>query len=356
MSTVGSHCPANNPLTSRDADPAERTSAPPVGQRDTQVQGACVPTWSVTGSPPTRPTPDFLPLVRPCVAPPPARAPHPTDDTLWNGRGQPCEFTEIPVGTAVDSASVTHKHPTGCQDRVAMTPALRRLHPAPPTPITIADAYDDRAPATPDRPWIGLCMVTSLDGSVVDRRWRPAALGQSERPRRSCATLRRIADMVLVGAGTVRGEGYGPPTKRRTNGSASSPTAVVSISAAELFTSRSRIPDRPRVGRRSTNRRVQVLRAGDDERRSRRRRRAASTRSCRSSDTCRPRAARSSTAPCSTDDLIDELDLTISPRLVGGDGPRLTRGATEIDRRFELAHLLADDEGFVFSRWVRRAC
>jgi riboflavin biosynthesis pyrimidine reductase len=55
-------------------------------------------------------------------------------------------------------------------------------------------------------------------------------------------------------------------------------------------------------------------------------------------------------------DLIDELDLTISPRLVGGHGQRLTSTPVEIERRLELAHLLADDDGFVFSRWVRRAC
>ena len=55
-------------------------------------------------------------------------------------------------------------------------------------------------------------------------------------------------------------------------------------------------------------------------------------------------------------DLIDEIDLSFSPRLVGGNGARLTAGAPEIDRRFDLAHLLADDEGYLFSRWVRTAC
>ena len=54
-------------------------------------------------------------------------------------------------------------------------------------------------------------------------------------------------------------------------------------------------------------------------------------------------------------DLIDELDLTWSPHLVGGGGPRIADGAGEALRRYTLAHLLADDEGFVFSRWTR-AC
>jgi hypothetical protein len=45
--------------------------------------------------------------------------------------------------------------------------------------------------------------------------------------------------------------------------------------------------------------------------------------------------------------------MTLSPKLVGGDGPRLAVGATEDDRRFSLAHVLTDDEGYVFTRWVR---
>jgi len=52
-------------------------------------------------------------------------------------------------------------------------------------------------------------------------------------------------------------------------------------------------------------------------------------------------------------DAVDELNLTISPRLVGGSSPRVVHGAPDVDARFELAHLLADAEGFVFGRWVR---
>jgi len=52
-------------------------------------------------------------------------------------------------------------------------------------------------------------------------------------------------------------------------------------------------------------------------------------------------------------DVVDELNLTISPRLVGGDSPRVVHGAPDVDARFEPAHLLADAEGFVFGRWVR---
>jgi riboflavin biosynthesis pyrimidine reductase len=52
-------------------------------------------------------------------------------------------------------------------------------------------------------------------------------------------------------------------------------------------------------------------------------------------------------------DLIDELNLTISPHVTGGDGPRLTQGAHDLRRAMRLAHVLEED-GFLFTRWVRR--
>ena len=58
-----------------------------------------------------------------------------------------------------------------------------------------------------------------------------------------------------------------------------------------------------------------------------------------------------------TADLIDELNLTLSPLLAGGDGPRVTVGGADVSSAFDLAHLVVDEESFVFSRWVRRrAC
>jgi hypothetical protein len=39
--------------------------------------------------------------------------------------------------------------------------------------------------------------------------------------------------------------------------------------------------------------------------------------------------------------------------MAGGDSPRVVRGAPAVDARFTFAHLLADDEGFLFGRWVR---
>ena len=61
----------------------------------------------------------------------------------------------------------------------------------------------------PGRPWVGICMVVSLDGStVVDGR--SGGLVQPEQHSRSLLRLLRAADVILVGASTVRSGGLRP--------------------------------------------------------------------------------------------------------------------------------------------------
>ncbi len=52
-------------------------------------------------------------------------------------------------------------------------------------------------------------------------------------------------------------------------------------------------------------------------------------------------------------DCVDELDLTVSPVLIGGNGPRVTAGAPATFERFDLVHLATEDS-YLYSRWVRR--
>ncbi|MEA3018923.1 MAG: hypothetical protein QOI47_447 [Actinomycetota bacterium] len=83
-------------------------------------------------------------------------------------------------------------------------------------------AYDN-APR-PTRPWVLANMVTGIDGSVaIDGRTKQMS---SEVDRALFHHLRTLADVILVGATTVRDERYGP--HRPTDGSAPKPIAVVS--------------------------------------------------------------------------------------------------------------------------------
>ena len=84
--------------------------------------------------------------------------------------------------------------------------------------------YDD-APR-PTRPWVLANMVAGVDGSVaIDGRTKEMS---SEADRDLFHHLRTLADVILVGAGTIRDENYGP--HRPKDGSDPNPIAVVTNS------------------------------------------------------------------------------------------------------------------------------
>lgn len=52
-------------------------------------------------------------------------------------------------------------------------------------------------------------------------------------------------------------------------------------------------------------------------------------------------------------DLLDELCLTTAPMLIGGSAPRIASGNVDVATRMRRAHILADDEGYLYSRYRR---
>jgi 5-amino-6-(5-phosphoribosylamino)uracil reductase len=52
-------------------------------------------------------------------------------------------------------------------------------------------------------------------------------------------------------------------------------------------------------------------------------------------------------------DLLDELCLTIAPCVVGGEAPRITTGPGQVLTRMRCAHVLADESGYLYTRYVR---
>ncbi len=52
-------------------------------------------------------------------------------------------------------------------------------------------------------------------------------------------------------------------------------------------------------------------------------------------------------------DLVDEACLTISPRFVAGDAARIAASGAQLDRRFTPHAVFTDDEGFLFVRYLR---
>ena len=82
-----------------------------------------------------------------------------------------------------------------------MAPELRRVHPSPTATISVRAAYDVDRPPHPDRPWVGLCMVSSIEGSTaVDG----VSAGLSS-PTDTAVLwrLRHLADVIVVHRGAV---------------------------------------------------------------------------------------------------------------------------------------------------------
>jgi riboflavin biosynthesis pyrimidine reductase len=51
--------------------------------------------------------------------------------------------------------------------------------------------------------------------------------------------------------------------------------------------------------------------------------------------------------------LMDELCLTVAPILVGGASKRIVTGLGHVHTKMRRAHLLADDDGYLYTRYVR---
>jgi riboflavin biosynthesis pyrimidine reductase len=217
---------------------------------------------------------------------------------------------------------------------------MRRLFPNPADHVTVREAYDVPRSRPAGRPWVSLCMVSSLDGSIVlDENSRALS---NPVDQQVLLTLRSLADVVLVGARTVRADGYGPP---RADGPR---FVVVSRTASFTFEERFWASDRavlllPEDG---PDVPVPCLRAGRGTPDL-----VAALRTLEA-DLVLSEGGATLNGLLTAADLVDELNLTWSPQLAGGDGSRLTRGAPEGSRPMQLVHLLEDD-GFVFSRYVR---
>ncbi len=183
-------------------------------------------------------------------------------------------------------------------------------------------------------------MVAGIDGSTVVHENSRALSNATDQAL--LLTLRSLVDVVLVGAATVRKEGYGPPRTPDLR------VAVVSRSAdfdfdLPLWTSGRALlvlpEDAPEVP-------VPSIRSGIGSPD------VAVALSRLDANVVQAEGGATLNGLLAAADLIDELNLTISPLITGGDGPRLTLGSPAVAHRMQLAHVLEDD-GFLFTRYVR---
>ena len=220
---------------------------------------------------------------------------------------------------------------------------MRRLLPTPLDDVTPLEAYADPSRRRYDgRPWLGLCMIASVDGATVVG----GSSGGLGNPTDSqvLAALRQHADVVLVGAATVRAEGYGPPKKPglrigvvTSRGDGLDYGSPLFTSGAGFVVTTEDAPDLP----------VETVRAG--------RGRVDLVAACRrlDGDFIQAEGGASLNGALYDAGLIDEVNLTISPNLAGGGSPRAVNGAGERLTGMRLAHLFEED-GYLYTRWLRR--
>lgn len=225
---------------------------------------------------------------------------------------------------------------------------------------------DADRPPHPDRPWVLANFVAGLDGSIA-LHGRVGAL-TSPTDQLVFRLLRELADVVMVGAGTVRAERYGPVAigeagrQRRTDRgqSALPPVAVVTRSldldvTTELFTASG---PRPLVitvdnvdpeARRRVADVAEVIVAGETVVEPARALAALAERGVRVV-TCEGGPALITTLMGGG--LLDELCLTVTP-LVGGDPLRLVADQPRLPlTRLSLAHAIAGGRDELFLRYV----
>ena len=223
---------------------------------------------------------------------------------------------------------------------------MQRLFPNPISKISVDEAYGVArnrvsAPNGNTRPTIGMCMVMSIDGStVVDGNSR--ALG-GPADLAVLLGLRKLADVIIVGASTVVVDDYGPPSKPGLRVGVVTRSATINTNTP-LFTSGSGFLITTETAAAPAD--VECVRAGTTTVD------LAQAVQQLQGDFAQLEGGPTLNAAMVEADLVDEINVTVSPNIVGGLGPRLTAGATDLLHRFSLAHVCEED-GFLFLRYTR---
>ena len=210
-----------------------------------------------------------------------------------------------------------------------------------------------------DRPWVRTNFVTTLDGAATGKDGTSGALG-GETDTLVFALLRSLADVIVVGAGTARDEGYADfdvdsdlrarlglspvPTMALVTRSLGIPPAllrpgIVVVTTADADpTALATLPDS-----------VEVIAAGDGEIDwsavlAEFAHRGWLRVLCEGGPSLHGELVKL--------DLVDELCLTIAPILAAGAAPRIAHGHDAVHHEMTLGHAIEGDGGLL-TRWVR---
>jgi riboflavin biosynthesis pyrimidine reductase len=226
-------------------------------------------------------------------------------------------------------------------------------------------AYPDE-----DKTWVRANFITSIDGGATAEGKTGPMAGPGD--RLIFFLLRELADVIVVGAGTVRVEGYSGAhagvaerQRRQARGQSEVPQLAIVTNSGRLerdlgvFT-RTEVP--PLVLTCTATAGETRRHLGD----------LAEVIDCSGSDPAkidegallallRARGLRrilTEGGPMLLGsfmqrDMLDELCLTIAPYVVGGLARRIATGPGQALTRMDCSHVLTDDAGYLYTRYVR---
>ncbi len=246
---------------------------------------------------------------------------------------------------------------------------MRQLVPHPDDVDVLAQFESDDRPPPDDRPWVMVNMIASIDGATAVDGLSGGLGGPGD--KEVFRAVRSLPDVILVAAGTVRAEGYGPPRpseevqrRRRARGQHATPRFAIVTRRLDLD------PDAPLFRDAVADARPLILTTDEAAAGAPAALRAvAEVRATGASSVDLPRALRrlrtegtASVVLCEggpslngalvEQHLVDELCISVSPLLVGGDAVRLAHGERATPTAFTLTRALEDD-GMLFLRYGR---
>ncbi|GAA1945770.1 pyrimidine reductase family protein [Nocardioides panacihumi] len=185
----------------------------------------------------------------------------------------------------------------------------------------VGDGPIEELYAWPDRPWLRVNMVSTVDGAAQGPDGRSGSIN-NDVDQVVFDALRVDADVLLVGAGTVRTEGYGPLGK---------PFVVVGSTLPPQLEGHPEVRLHPGGDADALRVLVDGLRAEGLLRIL-----------CEGGPTLLGALLRAG--------VVDELCCTITPSIVGGPGRRIVDGPP-VDVPLTLASLVEQD-GTLLARWL----
>ncbi|WP_332643777.1 pyrimidine reductase family protein [Aeromicrobium sp.] len=208
------------------------------------------------------------------------------------------------------------------------------------------------------KPWIRTNFVSTLDGAAYDESGKSGSLG-GEVDTRVFSLLRSLADVIIVGAGTARTEGYRPVGTEEVDADLRARLGLAPVPPIAVVSRRLDIPDELRdqllitttdaPGLDALREDMDVLAFGEGvidwsavlaELASRGLTRVL----CEGGPTLHGTLV--------AQDLVDDLCLTIAPVLAAGSAPRIAHGPEAVTHHMRRSHVL-DADGVLLTRWLR---